>query len=131
ALFERSPEIALGERSAICLRLGSVGLEQMLERVRYFRPDRLVLHEPTESELGTVLQTFGRRQDGSLASLEQKSAKDALCALERCAGADVVLRAVSLFVELARTSEGTRVQGVYRPELDGSGTLVLRNVHAS
>jgi pilus assembly protein CpaF len=126
ALFERSPEIALGERSAICLRLGSVGLEQMLARVRYFRPDRVVLHEPSESELATVLQTFGRRQDGSLASLEQKSAKDALGVLERCAGADLVLRAVSLIVELTRTPEGARVQGVYRPELDAAGALVLR-----
>lgn len=128
ALFERSPEIALGERAALCVRLGNVPLETLLERVRYFRPDRLVFHEPAEHELELVLHTLARRHEGSLVSLEQKSAKDALSLLERIGGAALVLRAAGLLVEVARSSEGPQVRGAYRAELDATGALALTAV---
>jgi Flp pilus assembly CpaF family ATPase len=83
------------------------------------------VHEPREEELGTLLNVFARRHDGSLATLEHKSAKEALLALERAGGADVILRAVSMVVELARTANGTRVTGIFEPGVDASGVLTL------
>jgi Flp pilus assembly CpaF family ATPase len=130
ALFERAPEIALGDRSAVCLRLGSVPLEILLERVRHFRPDRLVVHEPREAELPLVLGSLAAHHDGSLVSFEHRSAKEALIAFERAAGADVVLRAVSAIVELRRGPAGVRASGIYEPSIDGSGLLALRPVEA-
>jgi pilus assembly protein CpaF len=125
ALFERSPETALGERAAICLRLGSVPLSALVERVRYFRPDRLATHEPREEELPLLLSVFARRHDGSFGTLELKSAKEALTTLERAGGADLVLRAASLIVELGRTPTGPRVTGVFEPSVDATGVLTL------
>jgi type IV secretory pathway ATPase VirB11/archaellum biosynthesis ATPase len=125
ALFERSPEVAVGERSAVCLKLGSVSIETLLERVRHFRPERLVIHEPRENELAVVLTKLALHHDGSIVSFEYKSGKDALIAFERAAGADVVLKAASLLVELTRVQGGARVSGVFEPAIDGSGLLTL------
>ncbi|MFT3927208.1 MAG: FHA domain-containing protein [Myxococcales bacterium] len=125
ALFERSPEIAVGERSSVCLRLGTVDIETLLDRVRHFRPERLLIHTPRESELPTLLSKLSLHHEGSLVSFEQRSAKDALIALERAGGADAVLKAVSLMVELKRTPSGLAVGGVFEPAIDGSGLLTL------
>mgnify|MGYP005815883937 CR=1 FL=1 len=78
ALFERSPEIALGERAALCLKLGVVSMDVLLERARHFRPQRLVIHEPREDELAVVLTRLALRHDGSLVAFEHRSSKDTL-----------------------------------------------------
>ncbi len=126
ALFERAPELALGERSAICLKLGAVPVAELLERVRSFRPDRLVVHGLRETELSVVLDVFAHRPDGNIASFEARSAKDALVAFDRALGADVALRAVSLLVEVRRVDGVSKVMGAYDVELDGAGDLALK-----
>src|SRR5690606_29740654 len=60
AVLERAPEIALGERSAICLKLGALPVQELLERVRAFRPDRLVLQGVLEAELSAVLPALAQ-----------------------------------------------------------------------
>jgi pilus assembly protein CpaF len=127
ALFERAPELALGERSSVCIKLGAVPIGELLERVRFFRPDRLVLSGLAEAELAPVLDAFAHRHDGSIATFEARSAKDALAQLDRAAGADLTLRAVSLLVELKRGEDGkTRATAAYDIELDASGELALK-----
>jgi Flp pilus assembly CpaF family ATPase len=127
ALFERAPEIALGERAAICLKHGAVPVAELLERVPAFRPDRLVFHGLRESELKSLLETLGQRAEGYLASFAARSAQDALAAFDRSVGPDLTLRAVSLLVELKLDDAGaTRVAAAYAIELDASGGLVLR-----
>jgi pilus assembly protein CpaF len=125
ALFERAPEIALGERSSICLKLGAVPLAELLERVRVFRPERLVLHGLRDDELPVALDAFARRNDGSVAVVEARSAKDALAAFERAVGADIVLRAVSLLVELRR-EDGKTHASAFHIEADASGEPALK-----
>jgi pilus assembly protein CpaF len=126
ALFERAPELAIGERSAICLKLGAVQTAELLERVRSFRPDRLVVHGVREAELGVVLDAFAHRPDGNIATFEARSAKDALVAFDRALGADIALRAVSLLVEVRRVDGASKVIGAYDVELDGAGDLALK-----
>jgi Flp pilus assembly CpaF family ATPase len=127
AVFERAPEVAVGDRAVLCLKLGAVPMKELLERVRSFRPDRLALHGLREDELPAVIDTFAHRPEGNIAALEARSAKDALVALDRAAGADATLRAVSLILELRRTDDGkTRVGAAYDIELDASGDLALK-----
>ncbi|MET0287034.1 MAG: ATPase, T2SS/T4P/T4SS family [Polyangiales bacterium] len=126
ALFERAPELAIGDRSAICLKLGNVPAAELLERVRSFRPDRMVVHGVRESELSVVLDAFAHRPDGHIATYEARSAKDALVAFDRAIGADLALRAVSLLVEVRRVDANTKVIGAYDVELDGAGDLALK-----
>lgn len=129
AIFERAPEVAVGERAALCLKLGAVPIQQLLERVRSFRPDRLALYGLREDELPPVVETFAHRPEGNLAAFEARSAKDALATLDRVAGADATLRAVSLVLELRRTDEGkTRLGAAYDTELDASGDLALKAI---
>jgi pilus assembly protein CpaF len=126
ALFERAPELSIGERSAVCLKLGNVPIAELLERVRSFRPDRLVLHGVREAELSVVLDALAHRPDGNIATYEARSAKDALVAFDRALGADLALRAVSLMVEVKRTDSGSKIVGAYDVELDGAGALALK-----
>lgn len=127
ALFERSPEVALGSRPAVCLKLGADDLPSLLERVRHFRPDRLVMHELREAELKDALLAFAQRHDGGIGSMEHRSAKDALAAFDRSIGPDIVLRAAAYIVEAARADGGkTRVAAVHQIELDATGDLVLK-----
>ncbi|HEY6880613.1 MAG TPA: hypothetical protein VI299_21470, partial [Polyangiales bacterium] len=126
ALFERAPELAIGDRSAICLKLGHVPVAELLERVRSFRPDRLALHGVREADLSVVLDVFAHRPDGNVATFEARSAKDALVAFDRAAGADLALRAVSLIVEVRRIDKISKVVGVYDVELDGAGDIALK-----
>jgi pilus assembly protein CpaF len=126
ALFERAPELAIGDRSAICLKLGNVPTAELLERVRSFRPDRLVVHGVREPELTVVLDAFAHRQDGNIATFEARSAKDALVAFDRALGADLALRAVSLIIEVKRVDGTTKVGAAYDVELDGAGDLALK-----
>lgn len=126
ALFERAPELAIGDRSAICLKLGQVPAAELLERVRSFRPDRLVLHGVREADLSVVLDVFAQRPDGNIATFEARSAKDALAAFDRAAGADLALRAVSLIIEVRRTGADSKVIGAYDVELDGAGDIALK-----
>jgi type IV secretion system protein TrbB len=126
ALFERAPELAIGERSAICLKLGAVPTAELLERVRSFRPDRLVVHGVRESELGVVLDAFAHRPDGHIATYEARSAKDALVAFDRALGADLALRAVSLMIEVKRVEGASKAIAAYDVELDGAGDLALK-----
>jgi len=127
ALFERSPEVALGKRPAVCLKLGAENLASLLERVRHFRPDRLVMHELREAELKDALLAIAQRHDGSIGSMEHRSAKDALAAFDRSIGPDTVLRAAAYIVEAARAADGkTRVAAVHQIELDATGDLVLK-----
>jgi pilus assembly protein CpaF len=127
ALFERAPEVALAGRSAVCLKLGAEDLPLLLDRVRHFRPDRLAMHDVREDDLKPALLAFARRHDGSLGSIEYRSAKDALAAFDRSVGPDTVLRAAALLVEATRTEAGaTRVSGVHQIELDASGDLALK-----
>ncbi len=129
ALFERAPEIAIGERSVICLKLGAVHVAELLERVRSFRPDRLLMHGLREDDLPAVLDAFAHRAHGNIATFEARSAKDALSAFDRAVGADVTLRAVSLVVELrANSNGGPRSAAAYDLELDASGELALKNI---
>jgi type IV secretory pathway ATPase VirB11/archaellum biosynthesis ATPase len=127
ALFERAPEVALDARPAVCLKIGAEDLAALLERVRHFRPDRLVMHELREDDLKPALLAFAKRHDGSIGSIEHRSAKDALAAFDRSVGPDTALRAASLLVEVARTEAGTtRVAAVHQIELDASGDLALK-----
>jgi pilus assembly protein CpaF len=129
ALFERAPEVALSGRPAVCFKLGADSLPNLLERVRHFRPDRLVMHELREAELKDALLAFAQRHDGSIGSIEHRSAKDALAAFDRSVGPDIALRAVSLILEAGRTESGkTRVASVHQIELDASGDLTLKSV---
>ena len=129
AVFERAPEVAVGDRAAICLKVGAVPIEELLERVRSFRPDRLAMHGLREDELPVVLETFAHRPEGNIASYEARSAKDALAAFDRAAGGDIALRAVSVIVELKRTDDmKTRVGAAYDIELDASGELALKQI---
>jgi len=125
ALFERAPEIALGGRSALCLKLGAVPVEELLNRVQSFRPERLLLHALREDELGPVLSDFAHRADGSVALIEARSARDALASFDRAVGGDLALRAASLLIDLRR-SEGKLQASAYDVELDGSGELSLK-----
>jgi pilus assembly protein CpaF len=129
ALFERAPELSLGARSAVCFKMSDDGLGTLLERVRHFRPDRLVMHELRDVDLKPALLAFAQRHDGSIGSVEQRSAKEALVAFDRAIGADTVLRAAGVLVEVARNDAGkTRVASVQQVELDASGDLVLKAV---
>ena len=129
ALFERAPEVAIGERSTLCIKLGSVPVTELLERVRSFRPDRLAVYDLREEELSAVLSAFAHRAEGNLASFEARSAKDALAAFSRAVGADLALRAASLLVELKRGEDGkAKVSGAYEVELAASGDLTLKQV---
>jgi pilus assembly protein CpaF len=127
ALFERAPELALGARSAVCFKMSEDGVGILLDRVRHFRPDRLVMHELRDVDLKPSLLAFAQRHDGSIGSVEQRSAKEALVAFDRAIGADTVLRAAGVIVEVARNDAGkARVSGVHQVELDASGDLVLK-----
>jgi pilus assembly protein CpaF len=127
ALFERAPELALGTRSAVCFKISEDGLPTLLERARHFRPDRLVMHELREGDLKPALLAFAQRHDGSIGSVEQRSAKEALVAFDRTIGADTVLRAAGVLVEVARNDAGkTRIAAVHQVELGASGDLVLK-----
>jgi pilus assembly protein CpaF len=127
ALFERAPELALGARSAVCFKMSDDGISTLLERARHFRPDRLVMHELRDVDLKPCLLAFAQRHDGSIGSVEQRSAKEALVAFDRAIGADTVLRAAGVIAEVARNEAGkTRVAAVYQVELDASGDLVLK-----
>lgn len=129
ALFERAPEVAVGERSTLCIKLGSVPVTELLERVRSFRPDRLAVYDLREEELSAVLTAFAHRAEGNLASFEARSAKDALAAFSRAVGADLALRAASLMLELKRGDDGkAKVCAAYEVELDASGDLTLKQV---
>jgi pilus assembly protein CpaF len=129
ALFERAPELALGARSAVCFKVSDDGVGILLERARHFRPDRLVMHELRDVDLKASLLAFAQRHDGSIGSVEQRSAKEALVAFDRAIGADTVLRAVGVLVEVARNEAGkTRVASVHQVELDASGDLVLKSI---
>jgi pilus assembly protein CpaF len=129
AVFERSPEVAVGDRSVICLKLGAVPIDELLERVRAFRPDRLAMHGVRDDELPAVLEVFAHRPEGNVATFEARSAKDALAAFDRASGSDVALRAVPLIVELKRTDDTkTRVSAAYDVELDASGELSLKQI---
>jgi pilus assembly protein CpaF len=127
ALFERAPELALGARSAVCFKMSDEPVGTLLERVRHFRPDRLVMHELRDVDLKPALLAFAQRHDGSIGSVEQRSAKEALVAFDRAIGADTVLRAAGILVEVARNEAGkTRVAAVHQVELGASGDLVLK-----
>jgi pilus assembly protein CpaF len=127
ALFERAPEVAVGERSTLGIKLGGVPLTELLERVRAFRPDRLAFYGLREDELPQVLETLAHRHEGYLASLEARSAKDALAAFDRAVGPDLTLRAVSLLVELKREPSGrVSVAAAHDIELDASGALAFK-----
>ncbi|MEY4508248.1 MAG: hypothetical protein RLZZ450_370 [Pseudomonadota bacterium] len=127
ALFERAPELAFGERAAICLKHGAVPVTELLERVSAFRPDRLAFHGLRESELNPLLETLAHHSEGYLASFTARSAKDALAAFDRSIGADLTLRAVSLLVELKLDEAGdTHAVAAYAVELDASGELALK-----
>ncbi len=125
AVFERSPELALGERSALCLHLGSVDLQTLFNRLRHFSPERLVVHEVQEPELQILLSQLAHQHDGSLVSFEHASAQEALHTLERAAGTDTARRGVSLIVELSRGPAGIKVSGLFEPTLDATGKLTL------
>jgi pilus assembly protein CpaF len=127
ALFERAPEVALNGRPAVGLKLGADALSSLFERVRHFRADRLVMHELREAELKDALLAFAQRHDGSIGSVEHRSAQDALAAFDRSVGPDVVLRAAALIAEASRSENGkTRVSAVHQVELDASGELTLK-----
>jgi pilus assembly protein CpaF len=127
ALFERTPEVALDGRPAVGLKLGADTLSSLFERVRHFRADRLVMHELREAELKDALLAFAQRHDGSIGSVEHRSAQDALAAFDRSVGPDVVLRAAALIVEASRSESGkTRVAALHQIELDASGELTLK-----
>ncbi|MDB4989816.1 MAG: domain containing protein [Myxococcaceae bacterium] len=128
ALFERAPEVAVGERSTLCIKLGSVPVSELLERVRSFRPDRLAVYGLREDELATVLESFAHRADGNITAFEARSAKDALAAFARAVGSDITMRAASLLVELRRGGDGRiRVNAAYDIELDAAGELALKS----
>jgi Flp pilus assembly CpaF family ATPase len=126
ALFERAPEVALGRRPAVCLKIGAEDIDALLEHVRHFRPDRLVMHALRETDLKPALLSFAQRHDGSLGSVECRCAKDALTAFDRAVGPDIVLRAAPVFVELKRSEGKTRIAAVHQTELDASGDLLLK-----
>ncbi len=123
ALFEYGPEVALGERSAICLKRGVATLSELHARARHFRPERCVIHEVSRAEIVPTITTLLSGSNGSMASMERPSAREALTELGLAAhelgadGVDQLQRAVHLVVGLVR--EGTRVR------LAGMYTLVV------
>jgi pilus assembly protein CpaF len=129
AVFERAPDVALGARAAVCFKLGVVPLSELVEHVRYFRPDRLVLHELRDADLSAALHTLAQRRDGSLASSEHGTAQALKTAFERGDHAALAAQAVSLVVELRNDAEGeTRVASVYELSASAGGELMLKSI---
>jgi pilus assembly protein CpaF len=127
ALFERAPDVALGSRAAVCFKLGVVALAELLERVRYFRPDRLVLHELRDADLAAAVAELAKRRDGSLASSEHGSAEQLVAALEQHAPGQLAARGVDIIVEVGRDDAGkTRVVQLRHLESTASGKLALK-----
>jgi pilus assembly protein CpaF len=127
ALFERSPEIALGQRAAVCFKLGVVPLSELLERVRYFKPDRLVLHELRDEDLDAAIGTLAQRHDGAIVSVRASSAEELVTAIEKCEKGALSARAISLIAELAREPSGdTKVVQLRQLESSPSGKLSLK-----
>jgi type IV secretory pathway ATPase VirB11/archaellum biosynthesis ATPase len=129
ALFERAPDVGLGSRAAVCFKLGVVPLEELLERVRYFRPDRLVLHGLRDADLAAAAAELAKRRDGSIASSEHGTAEQLVSALEQHAPAQVAARGVDLIVELGQGEHGKpRVVQLRQLETTASGKLSLKGV---
>ena len=130
ALFEYGPEIALGDRSAICLKRGVATLAELIARARHFRPDRCVIHEVSRAELAATITTLLSGGNGSMASLERPSAREALTELGLAAkdlgadGVDQLQRAIHLVVGLVREGSRVRLAGMFSLTVDG-GALKL------
>ncbi len=130
AVFEYGPELALGERSAICLKRGAAPLAELALRVRHFRPDRCLIHELSRAELPTAIVSLLSRGDGSMASMERPSARDALAELTSAAGElgpgglDQVQRAIQLVVGMVHEAGCSRLAGVFAMRLE-DGVLKL------
>ncbi len=125
AVFERSPDVALGERSTLCLHLGSVELQTLLQRIKHFSPERLVLHDVREPELPVLLSQLALQHEGSLVSFEHVSAQEVLRTLEQASSAETAQRAASLMVELRPGAGGLKVSRIAEPKLDAAGKLTL------
>ena len=128
AVFERAPDVALGARPSVCFKLGVVPLAELVEHVRYFKPQRLVLHELRDGDLSAALLTLAHRRDGSLVSSEHGSAQALKTAFERGDHAALAAQALSLVVELRADAEGeTRVSAVYELSASAGGELSLKS----
>ncbi len=123
AVFELAPELALGERSAICVKRGVASLAELASRVRHFRPDRCVIHDLARAELTTAVTTVLAQGDGSLVSMERGDPRDALSELAGAArelgphGLDQVSRAIQLVVSVVHERSGARVAGLHRLQI--------------
>jgi pilus assembly protein CpaF len=127
AVFERAPDVALGARPSVCFKLGVVPLAELVEHVRYFKPQRLVLHELRDADLSAAIATLAHRRDGSLVSSEHGSAQALKTAIERGDHAGLAAQALSLLVELRADAEGvTRVAAVYELSASAGGELSLK-----
>lgn len=131
ALFEHAPDIALGERPAICIKRGVATLSELSKRVRHFKPERCVIHDLLRSEIASAVSMLLGRSDGSMVSMERPSARDALAEISVAVkelgadGLDQAQRAVSLVVGLVHEGNRVRVAGVYTLSLeDGALKLV-------
>lgn len=131
AVFEYGPELALGERSAICLKRGTAPFAELAMRVRHFRPDRCLIHELSRAELPSALSSLLSRGDGSMASMERPSARDALAELTAAAGElgpdglDQVQRALQLVVGMVHESGRPRLAGVFALRLEDGALKLL------
>jgi pilus assembly protein CpaF len=129
AVFERAPDVALGTRASVCFKLGVVALSELVEHVRYFKPQRLVLHELRDADLEAAILTLAHRRDGSIVSSEHGSAQALKTAFERGDHAGLAAQALSLVVELSANGEGeTRVSAVYELSASAGGELSLKSV---
>lgn len=131
ALFEYAPEIAVGERSAICFKRGVSALSELIARARHFRPERCVIHEVSREELSATIATLLSGSNGSMASMERPSAREALTELGLAAkelgvdGVDQLQRAVHLVVGLVREGARVRLAGMFSLVVEGEALKLV------
>jgi pilus assembly protein CpaF len=111
-VLERTPELSLGERSAVCLRRGATDLHKLVEGARHFGTSRLVIHDLASSELAAALPILSAFRDGSIASFSGRSVENAvaeIAAIARAGGAiglEAARLALGSIVEVTQVAAG-------------------------
>lgn len=123
AVVERHPEVAIGDRAAVCLSWGRDPL-RVLDHLEHFAPKRLVLHGLMADTGNRVMHLLASRRDGSLCSMQARSAQAAFDELQSHSNGVSVTEAVQLVAECERTDGGrARLIAVYETEDGGLKAL--------
>jgi pilus assembly protein CpaF len=131
-LLERTPELFLGERSAVCLRRGMTDLSKLVEGARHFGTSRLVIHDLASAELVDALPVLSAHRDGSITSFVGRNVEGAIAEVAEIArapggiGLEAARLALGSIVEVTQVAAGKLHVGHLFEAHVADNTLKLR-----